>query len=115
MRRPAPGRRAPYEGIFENYDLLLSPVLGRVPPKLGVLGAEQPFDVILEQFRQYYCYTPPQNVSGAPAISLPLQRSREGLPIGMQFAAAQGKDRLVLELAIELEQATPWPLHEIAG
>ena len=109
------GFSSTYAGLFDNHDLLLSPVIGRVPPKLGELGPEQPFDAILEQFRQYYCYTPPQNVSGGPAISLPLQRSREGLPIGMQFAAAHGKDRLLLELAIELEQAAPWPLNTTAG
>jgi amidase len=75
-----------------------------------VLGPEQPFDQILDQFNRYYCYTPPQNISGAPAISLPLQCAMEGLPIGVQFAAAFGNDRLLLELALELEQASPWPL-----
>jgi amidase len=64
----------------------------------------------MDQFRRYYCYTPPQNVSGAPAISLPLASRADGLPIGLQFAAAFGEDRLLLELALELEQARPWPL-----
>lgn len=101
---------ATYASLFDRYDVLLSPVVGRVPPRLGVLGPEQPFDAVLDQFHRYYCYTPPQNVSGAPAISLPLARSGEGLPIGLQFAAAFGEDRLLLELALELEQARPWPL-----
>lgn len=99
-----------YASIFERYDVLLSPVFGRVPPRLGELGPERPFDEVMAQFHQYYCYTPPQNISGAPAISLPLARRGDGLPIGLQFAAAFGQDRLLLELALELEQAQPWPL-----
>ena len=99
-----------YARLFRDYDVLLSPVFGRVPPRLGVLGPERPFDDILAQFDQYYCYTPPQNICGAPAISLPLARSTEGLPLGLQFAAAFGEDRLLLELALELEEAQPWPL-----
>jgi amidase len=115
--REAPGiirrlRRfgASYARNFDRFDVLLSPVVGRVTPRLGVLGPERPFEDVLAQFRQYYCYTPPQNIAGAPAISLPLQRTPDGLPIGMQFAAAFGNDRLLLELALELEQASPWPL-----
>ena len=73
-----------------------------------MLGPEQPFDAILEQFRQYYCYTPPQNISGGPAISLPLQRSREGLPIGMQFVGRFGDEGTLLRLAAQLERAHPW-------
>ena len=99
-----------YAENFDRFDILLSPVVGRVPPKLGVLGPGQPFERVLAQFQTYYCYTAPQNISGAPAISLPLQTSRDGLPIGLQFAAAFGNDRLLLELALELEQARPWPL-----
>ena len=99
-----------YAEIFERFDVLLSPVVGRVPPRLGVLGPDRPFEDVLAQFRQFYCYTPPQNVSGAPAISLPLAISDHGLPIGIQFAAAFGNDQALLGLALELEQARPWPL-----
>ncbi len=99
-----------YSAVFDRFDVLLSPVVGRVTPKLGVLGPGQPFEAVHEQFRLFYCYTPPQNIAGAPAISLPLARSEQGLPIGIQLAAAFGRDRLLLELALELEQARPWPL-----
>ena len=87
--------------------MLLSPVIGRVPPPLGTLGPDRPFDEILAQFNQYYCYTPPQNISGAPAISLPMAMSPEGLPIGLQFAAAFGEDRLLLELALNPRRPGP--------
>ena len=48
------------------------------------------------------------NQTGQPAISLPLQRSRSGLPIGVQFAAAMGREELLVRIAAQLEEATPW-------
>jgi amidase len=53
-------------------------------------------------------FTPPFNASGQPAISLPLLEDDEGLPIGMQFAAAYGDDLLLLRLAAQLEAETGW-------
>ena len=99
-----------YAGIFERFDVLLSPVIGRIPPRLGTLGPGRPFDDVLNQFNRFYCYTPPQNISGAPAISLPLATSSDGLPIGVQLAAAFGNDGVLLALALELEQARPWSI-----
>ena len=55
-------------------------------------------------------FTPLQNVSGAPAISLPLGFSNSGLPMGVQFGAAFGLERELLELAFELEEDRPWPI-----
>ncbi len=46
-----------------------------------------------------------QNISGAPAISLPMGTCSQGLPIGIQFAARKGQERMLLELAFELEAA----------
>ena len=53
-------------------------------------------------------FTAPFNVSGNPAISFPLGHSREGLPIGVQLAAATGREDILLRVAAQLEQATPW-------
>ena len=53
-------------------------------------------------------YTLIHNVSGAPAISLPLGWSGTGLPIGVQFSGALGSEKMLLEIAYELEAATPW-------
>jgi amidase len=58
--------------------------------------------------RDYVAYTPLQNAAGAPAMSMPLSMSPDGLPIGAHFAAAKGQERTLLELAYELEQAAPW-------
>ncbi|CAB1059191.1 hypothetical protein D1BOALGB6SA_3949 [Olavius sp. associated proteobacterium Delta 1] len=99
-----------YENIFSNYDILLSPTLAHAPPKIGYLGPEISFETHFERLRQYVAFTPIQNTAGAPAISLPLGFSRKGLPIGIQFAAAYGQDKRLLELALELEEARPWAL-----
>lgn len=98
-----------YARSFENYDVLMNPTVGMPPPEHGYVGPEVPFDVLLDRFWRFTPFTPAQNVSGGPAISLPLARSEAGLPIGIQFASAMGAERTLLELALELEAAAPWP------
>ena len=97
-----------YQGLFDQYDLFLTPVLATPPAELGFLGPDLDFDTVAGRLRNYAAFTPAQNVSGTPAISLPLGRSSEGLPIGVQFAAGMGQERRLLEIAFELEQAMPW-------
>jgi amidase len=58
-------------------------------------------------------FTPQQNLSGQPAISLPLHWTDDGLPIGVQFAGRFGDEATLLRLAAQLEQAAPWT-HRIA-
>ena len=61
----------------------------------------------------YSTLSAPFNTTGQPAISLPLARSSSGLPIGIQFVGAYGREDLLLQLAGQLERATPWA-HERA-
>ena len=98
-----------YAERFERYDVLMNPTTAMPPPELGFIGPEVPFDTALERLKWFIPFTPVQNVSGAPAISLPLARSSDGLPIGVQLGAPMGGERTLLELALELEQASPWP------
>ena len=102
---------AEHERLFDRYDVLLSPVLGHEPPPIGYLGPDVEFRQHLLRLLPFVGYTTYQNVSGAPAISLPSGTSRNGLPIGMQFAAAKGQDCRLLELALQIEEARPWPTH----
>jgi amidase len=53
-------------------------------------------------------HTLPLNFTGQPAISLPLHWNQAGLPIGVQLAAAYGREDLLIRVAAQLEQAQPW-------
>ena len=54
-------------------------------------------------------FTPLFNMTGQPGISLPLARTAEDLPLGMQFVARFGDEATLIRLAAQLEQAMPWP------
>lgn len=93
----------------ENIDFLLSPVLARPPFELGFLNTQA--DKIEEYFQKLgtiAIYTHLFNMTGQPAMSVPLYWSSNGLPIGSQFAAPFGNDQQLLQLAYQLEQAQPW-------
>jgi len=98
-----------YAALFERYDLVLSPTVGQVAPPVGHLCMGLPFDVLFPRVVEWCGYTPLANATGAPSISLPLGFDAEAnLPVGMMFGAAHGKDALLLQLALEIEQARPW-------
>jgi amidase len=100
-------RRA-MQDFFQHYDVLLTPTLREPPAKVGRFAPTRPFDELWNTVFDYAGFTSLQNVSGGPAISLPLQTTKEGLPLGMMFAADFGHDDTLLALAFELEAAKPW-------
>ena len=100
---------ATHGGMYGTHDVLLSPVLAGPPVPIGYLGPQVDPHEHLVRLLRYASFTALQNISGAPAISLPLAVSAEGLPIGVQFAADTGREQLLLNLAASLEQAAPWP------
>lgn len=102
---------------WDGFDLLLTPTLGEPPLPLGTLDP-QPDDPMRGYMRaaQFVPFTVQFNVSGQPAISLPLYWNAEGLPIGSQLVAPYGREDLLLRVAAQLEQARPWadrrpPVH----
>jgi amidase len=89
--------------------LLLTPTCASAPPRLGHFDA--PSGNPLEGFAKaapVSVMTSPFNVTGQPAISLPLHWSESGLPIGVQLVAATGREDVLLRVAAQLEQAQPW-------
>lgn len=96
------------EQAFSNFDVVLSPVLASPPPPIGYLGGGVEYETIIQRLTDYVQFTAFYNVSGTPAISLPLGMSSGGLPIGSMFAAPMGAERTLLELAYEFEEAHPW-------
>jgi amidase len=104
------------EAFFDRYDVLLTPTVAQLPPALGYLGPDVPFEHCFERLMKYVGFTPVQNAAGQPAMSVPLHWSSSGLPIGSHFAARAGDERTLLELAYQLEAAHPWrdrkpPVH----
>jgi amidase len=98
-----------YATVLERYDVLVSPTVAAPAPPLGYLATDLPYETHYDRVRTFAAFTPLQNIAGAPAISLPLGRSTTRLPLGVHFAAARGRDALLLELAQTLENAHPWP------
>jgi amidase len=96
------------DAFMSQYDAWLTPVLSSAPPKLGEQAPTVPFDTLYERVTSYVAYTPIHNVAGTPAMAVPLGWSKNGLPIGSQFAAAKGGEGLLYALAYELERAQPW-------
>ncbi|MDT5130335.1 MAG: amidase [Mycobacterium sp.] len=95
-------------GQLRDYDVLLTPTLAEEPPRIGHLDPTADYDQIIDRLVDWVAFTPLQNVTGDPAISLPLGQSASGLPIGMMFSAQLGHDATLLELAYELEVASPF-------
>jgi len=96
--------------FFTRYDLLVTPTLGQLPAPHGTLDYDNPAYPVrswLRRILEYGPFTAPFNVSGHPAISLPLGHSREGLPIGVQLVAGYGREDLLLRVAAQLERAAP--------
>ena len=101
----------------EGFDLLVTPTIPEPPPPLGELVPDpaRPLAGFIRS-GQLTPYVIPFNVTGQPAISLPLYWNAEGLPIGVQLVAAFGREDLLLQVAAQLEEALPWrdrrpPIH----
>ncbi len=102
---------------WDEFDLLLTPTLGAPPPEIGWLVPSEDDPVsTLAKLAHLVPFTPPFNLSGQPAISLPLHWTAAGLPIGVQVVAAYAREDLLIAVASQLEDARPWrdrrpPIH----
>jgi amidase len=96
-------------GFFSDYDAWLTPTLAEPPPPLGAFGS--PPEEPLKGYRRaqgYVPFTPVGNVTGQPAMSVPLFWNEDGLPVGVHFAARYGDEATLFRLAAQLEEARPW-------
>ncbi|WP_139980754.1 amidase [Nocardioides litoris] len=116
--------------FHETYDLLLTPTTATAPPRIGAFEAPAPVrlaqralltaraasvlrltpvvDQMITQNLGWVPYTQLANLTGRPAMSVPLHWSPAGLPIGSQLVGRLGADGLLLRLAAQLEEAAPW-------
>ena len=105
-RRMAAFWAAPEDG-GRGFDLLVTPTVGAPPPELGWFtdgGPEQEG----RRINSFIPYTAQFNVTGQPAISLPLHWTDDGLPVGVQLVAAYGREDVLVRVAAALEEAAPW-------
>jgi amidase len=92
---------------WTTHDLLVTPTLGAPPAELGWFTAQGPAEE-RKRILQYSPYTAQFNMTGQPAISLPLHWTADGLPVGVHLVAAYGREDLLIRVASQLEQAQPW-------
>ena len=98
--------------FHERYDIVLSPTLGQVAVPLGPLSMSNPdLDAYTRTHMRFTPFCNLFNMSGAPSMSVPLHWTPDGLPVGVMFSAAFGREDLLFRLAGQLEQAQPWFDH----
>jgi amidase len=113
------GARRRLGAFFDRFDVWLSPAVATLPAPHGILGQNRDdmdavdYVVFMDRVVQFAF---PCNIAGMPAMSVPLAMSSEGLPIGIQIAAAPAREDILLDIGQTLEQARPWagripPLH----
>lgn len=90
-----------------DYDVILMPSLATRPPLIGELEREDPMETFAAGGR-FNPYSPVWNVTGQPAVSLPLYQGEDGLPLGVQLAGPARGDEVLLQLAAQLEALAPW-------
>lgn len=116
--------------FFESHDLLLTPTLATPPPRIGafdlpaalarsadvllktrtagLLRYTKIVDDMVDDNLGWVPYTQLANLTGRPAISLPLHWTADGLPLGVQFVAPLAGESRLIQLAAQLERAVPW-------
>jgi amidase len=92
---------------WSSYDVLVTPTVAAPPPELGWFTADGP-EREGPKLASFIPYTAQFNMTGQPAISLPLHWSADGLPVGVQLVAAYGREDVLVRLGSQLETAAPW-------
>jgi amidase len=93
----------------DGFDLLVTPTIGAPPPRIGELsGSARVDDGSADPMWALMPFTPQFNVTGQPAVSLPLAWSTGGLPVGVQLVADFAREDLLIRVAAQLERARPW-------
>jgi amidase len=101
---------------WDDHDLLVVPTSPEPPVRLGELSPANPDPHVANRAGRLVAFCAPFDVTGQPALSLPLHWNDEGMPIGVQLVAAYGREDVLIRVAAQLEAARPWaerrpPIH----
>ncbi|WP_412543558.1 amidase family protein [Longispora sp. K20-0274] len=97
--------------FLTGHDVLVTPTLGQLPAPHGTLRYDDPAHTVRTWLDSVFAYGPFTglfNITGHPAVSLPLGESAGGLPIGVQLVAGYGREDVLFRVAARLEEALPW-------
>ncbi len=97
-----------FDRFFNDYDLILAPVTIAPPPPIGELALGQPYESFVKHVLKASPITSLFNMTGLPAMSVPLHWNQAGLPIGVQFATRFGGESQLISIAAQLEKVAPW-------
>jgi amidase len=91
-----------------SYDAVLTPTLAQPPLRVGALRDDEDPAADFEAQKRFTPWTSIWNVTGSPAVSLPLHQTPDGLPVGVMLAARPGDEATLLSLSAQVEGASPW-------
>jgi Asp-tRNA(Asn)/Glu-tRNA(Gln) amidotransferase A subunit family amidase len=93
--------------VLNEYDAILTPTLAQPPAAVGYFEEEGPAENF-ERQKRFTPFTALSNVSGQPAVNVPLYWNADGLPIGVMLAGRMGEEGTLISLSAQLEDARPW-------
>jgi amidase len=96
--------------MWAGLDVLLTPTLAQPPIEVGALApkeGEPPIQMLMNA-ATWVPFTPVWNVTGQPAISLPMHQTESGLPVGVQLVGPPAGEELLISLSAQIEAAAPW-------
>lgn len=94
--------------FMQDYDVILTPTLGEVPKKLGMINLSQEVETYFRNITPYSPFASLFNQTGQPSMSVPHSMSKSGLPIGVMFSGRYGDEATLFRLAGQIEKAAPW-------
>ena len=97
-------------GFFNEFDVLVTPTVAGTAPALGEVAGStvSDYDSFIRRTGEFSPFSSLFNITGQPAISLPLANNEQGMPIGIQLVAGFGNEQLLLQTAAQLERLMPW-------
>ena len=90
------------------YDAVLTPTLAQPPLRIGEIRDDADPARDFENQKAFTPWTSAWNLTGMPAVSLPLHMTPDGLPVGVMLAARPAQEHLLLALSAQVEAAAPW-------